>query len=531
MGKAIGIDFGTTNTVVSYMNKNGHLRQLDYQGETLIPSIIYFKTKDEYVIGYPAKNASKTSPSACVDSFKTKLGADKFTYKITAKNSDTFRLTPKKAVMLFLNKVIKDVEQKLVQDFGTDEGVIDRVVITVPAKFNSKEIEAIKNAASDSLNLGNNKIRAVFEPTAAAIAAQEEEGGEINKVLIYDLGGGTFDVSLIQRYGEKNRFRSVLPADGNKELGGNLLTEMLANKLMQWANEEYGTEFTMDLRDYDSEEHGITKEQYEQNISKVKSAAEDVKIELSDSEETTADFNFWISKDESENASISVTRKELEKIIKKKIDETVEITYKMIHAPAAEALNGIDKIVLAGGSSKIPIIKDFLVKKLNRDDISCSEEVSTLISRGAAILAQDISKLDDIEQVTNFQIGIAATEGMHFDKFQMIIPENVKLPYKNSRDFSLAYDGQQRLDVAYYEYDVGKYPKSKSIDEEGFQQIDVLRVSLPEGLKKSDTVVKITFNANVDGSLDLSAEIFDKNGKKIDVAGGALHVDKESDLI
>ena len=522
MGQAIGIDFGTTNTVVSYKNKRGNLHPLKYNGEILIPSVIYFKTKDAYFIGNAARNYQATYPDACVANFKSKLGDKSFYYNVTAVNGDKFRLIPRRAVKLFLTKIISDVEQKLFEEFGTDEGVIDRVVITVPAKFNPTEIEAIKKAAGDALNL---KVRAVFEPTAAAIAAMQEDGEEVNKVLIYDLGGGTFDVSLIQRDSERNKFKHVLPADGDKNLGGNLFTEMLAEKLLTWANEEYGTEFKMD---YFDEDYGITETQHKQNLIAIRREANRIKEELSDAEEEDATFNFWTSEDNSEDAEFNVTRKEFEKLIKKKVLETVNKTYKTVNSPQAEAIDEIDKIVLAGGSSKIPLIKNLLIEKLDRE-VECSDEVSTLISRGAAILAQNIEQLDNIEQVTSFQIGVAATEGLNFGKFQMIIPENVALPYDNSRDFKLAQDNQRGLDIFCYEYDVKNFPKAKRTDGEGFQEIDVLHINLPEGLQRDNTTVRVTFAVEKDGSLDLSAEILDNNGNKID--SGELHVDKESDLL
>ena len=146
-----------------------------------------------------------------------------------------------------------------------------------------------------------------------------------------------------------------------------------------------------------------------------------------------------------------------------------------------------------------------LSEKLDRE-VECSDEVSTLISRGAAILAQDMNQLDDIEQVTSFQIGVSATEGLNYGKFQMIIPENVSLPYTNTRDFRLAQDNQRGLDIAYYEYDIKKYPKATRTDSDGFQEIDVLHIELPEGLKKNNTTVRVTFAAEADGSLNLSAE-------------------------
>ena len=281
MGQAIGIDFGTTNTVVSYMNKAGNFKQLEYNGNPLIPSVIYFKSKSDYVIGTRAKNFRITAPKSCVENFKSHLGDKKFFYDVTAANGETFKITASKATNFFLNKVVEGVRDKLYKDFPTaDEGQIDRAVITVPAKFNPKEIEIIKTAAGNALNIDKKNVRLVYEPTAAAFAAQKDEGSSVNKVLIYDLGGGTFDVSLIRRDNEKNKFVPVTTADGDKHLGGNLLTGLIAKKIMQWTNEELeesDAEFTLSENDYDEEEFPVTKDQYIQNIAKVKIAAEEIK--------------------------------------------------------------------------------------------------------------------------------------------------------------------------------------------------------------------------------------------------------------
>lgn len=536
MGQAIGIDFGTTNTVVSYMNRAGNFKQLEYNGSPIIPSVIYFKSKSDYVIGMRAKNFRITAPKSCVENFKSHLGDKKFSYKVTAANGETFEINPRKATNLFLNKVVEGVRDKLFKDFPTtEEGRIDRAVITVPAKFNPKEIEIIKSAAGNALNIEKENIRLVYEPTAAAFAAQKDEGSSVNKVLIYDLGGGTFDVSLIRRDNERNKFVPVTTADGNKHLGGNLLTDLIAKKIMQWTNEELedsDSEFTLSEKDYDEEEFPVTKNEYIQNIANVRITAEQIKEKLSETEEEDAEFNFWISKNESRLISIPVTRKEVEKIIKKEIAETVDITCNTIFSPDAKAIGEIDRIVLAGGSSKIPLIREMLADKLQRDDIDCAPEVYSLISRGAAILAQNITlqEDDEVEQVTNFQIGIAATSGMLFGKFEKIIPENEKLPYTATKDFNLSYDGQTQLDISYYEYDVKKYPNSKTINDDGFQEIDVLHVELPENLKKNNTIVRVEFKANTDGCLDITAQIFDTNGNKIK-DDDVLKVNKESDLI
>ena len=530
MGQAIGIDFGTTNTVVSYIDKNKRLQSLKYKGKEIIPSVLFFKSKDEYIIGDRAKKMKVTNPRAAADNFKSRLGNKSTPYDIVAANGDQLTLHPRKAIYYFLNMMFHQaVEEKLIKEFGARDGVIDRVVITVPAKFNDKEIEQIRNAAVKAMNLDKSQVKLVPEPTAAAVAAQynEDNGSSPSTILIYDFGGGTFDVSVLKK---ENHKHTQIETNGDKELGGNDLTNLIVAELLERINDEYGKEFPLDEAEFDADYHGLSEENYKVNMDKLREAAEQVKIDLSDSEETDAPINIYLSDDESVPYVTAVSRKDFEVWIKEPIEKTAEITERVLHDPKVEALGEINRIVLAGGSSQIPMIRKVLEKKLHRR-VERSNDVSTLISRGAAILAQDINSIDDMtEQVTNMQIGVAATEGMILNKFQVIIPEDTKLPCTGKRDFSLARDGQQKLNIAYYEYDIKNFPKAKIISDGGIQEVEVLHIdNLPPNLKKDDTIVTVTFNAKADGSIDIEAEIKDRDGNKI--GGDKLSVTKGSDLI
>ena len=166
MGKEIGIDLGTTNTVVSYVNRRGRLRQLRYGQEEVIPSVIYFKSKDEYFIGSEALKRLPQNPKAGMASFKTHIG-DKDRIEIFPEEGSPFRLRAREIAKLFLNKIVVGLENKLVKEFGAVDGVIDRTVITVPAKFSSTQKSSTKIAARDA---GLNDVKLAAEPTAAAIA-------------------------------------------------------------------------------------------------------------------------------------------------------------------------------------------------------------------------------------------------------------------------------------------------------------------------------------------------------------------------
>ena len=144
MGKEIGIDLGTTNTVVSYINRRGKLKSFKFEGKNVIPSAVYFLSEDEWEVGYIAKNKGIMNPKAYVDNFKSNMGDKKFKYPIVAENGDKFKVTARDVAKYFLSSIIKKIENKLIKEFGDKEGVVEKVIITVPAKFSSTEKEATK---------------------------------------------------------------------------------------------------------------------------------------------------------------------------------------------------------------------------------------------------------------------------------------------------------------------------------------------------------------------------------------------------
>ena len=532
MGKAIGIDFGTTNTVVSYLSKNGHLRQYKQNGQPIIPTAIYFLSGGpnggQYVIGSQAKSRidAMRQPKAGITDFKSHLGEPTFVYEVEAENKDVFKVKPKEAMKLFLHAVITEVENTLRKTFG-GEGRIDRAVITVPAKFNDVEKSLIRRAAVAAMNLHISKVKLVMEPTAAAVAAQEDEGdgkGNDDTVLIYDFGGGTFDVSLIKK--EHGKFRQVA-ANGEPKLGGNNLTEIMMETLLAQINDEYGTEFPMDPGEFDEDLHEISQLDYQKNMLALRRAANQAKEELSEELETDVSINVILPNEKNETFYRTVSRDDYEKLIREKIKHTADITWRTIHEPQAEAIAPIDRIVMAGGSSRIPMIKALLEEKLGRGDIVYSEDVSTLISRGACLLANSIQDIDNLtQQVTSVQLGVIASEGTSFNQFRMIVPENEPLPCDRSEDFHLNSDEQRRLDIAYYERDVKNYPKAKRIDDNGIQEVDILHIDIPEGRNKDNTIVTVTFGVKANGCVAFTAQLKDEQGNVLQ----EVSVQQESDL-
>lgn len=525
MGIAVGLDFGTTNSVITYVEPNKKPRTYKPDGSPLIPSTIYFKSRDDYSIGQKAVNMKAKNSAGAIDGFKIKLNEDNTPYILTLEDGSTYRIMPTLVVKLFLNKLLGNVQDYLLRRKNVD-ATIDRAVITVPTKFSDKANRAIKRAAAEAMQLNENQIKLVYEPTAAAVAAQQDDEDDASRLLIYDFGGGTFDVSLIHKDG--GIFKQV-KTDGDPKCGGDLLTNILAQNLLAWANNEYGTDFPWNTEEFDENFHAISETKYRANLAAIRKEADYAKISLSDEIETDVSFQFWVSDSVNQNYTIAVSRKDFEHMVREQINRTAEITRRVVDSAEAQEVGGIDKIIIAGGSGQIPMIRDTLKARFGSLPINRSDDVSTLISRGAALLAKDIDTLEKvISQKTTVQLGISSTEGMGYGLFQTIIDEGIELPCENSCNFRLLEDDQRRLKISYYERDIKNFPNATRTDDNGITQVDALEVELPPNLKKANTVVKITFALQKDSALQLTAQVLTADGRPI--GENKIKVNKVSDM-
>ena len=526
MGKEIGIDLGTTNTVVSYTNAKGKLRQLRYEQNEIIPSVIYFRSQSEYFIGKKAKQHLKENPKAGIANFKTAIG-DNGRHEIIPEDGKKFAKRSREFAQLFLNKIVIGLENKLLKEFGAIEGCIDRAVITVPANFSSTEKGNTKYAARAA---GLNDVKLAAEPTAAAIAYEDSQGEENSDsvILVYDFGGGTFDVSVIRR--NKGAFEEITTG-GDKHLGGNNLTDILAKEILNRINEDYGVDFPFYEEDFDEEEHGISLIDYKLNMSEIWEKANFIKEELSENANVSRDLNILLPDGINSLVEVDFSREELENYLKKYIDKTVDITEQTIkRAKDEHGIEKIDQVVLAGGSSNIPLVKKTLEERLQNQDIVFCDDVSTLISRGAAVLAKRYTEMENLSKaVTAVQMGIVATEGVQFGKFQVIIPEDEPLPCTQKKIFYLSKDNLRKFEIKYYERDIKDYPNAIFSRDPGIEEIDsVVIENLPPNLKAADVQVEVEFNAQKDGSLDIKVELKDGKGNKIQSEN--MSVEKKSDL-
>ena len=514
MGKEIGIDFGTTTTEVSYIDKRGQARSIKLEaGKDIIPTIIYFKSKEEYIIGRKANSLSKAYPEASVKNFKLFLTDTTKKFRIRAENGDKFVIKPIQIVQLYLNRLIQMVQPILYNEFG-EEGIIEKAVITVPAQFNPEEKIAIKNAIySAAKQAGFSDIKIATEPTAAAIAFQEEHGVDGNVILVYDFGGGTFDVSVIKKIG---KVYTEIETDGNKYLGGNLLTEKIAEILWYNCLDEVDREYPFDETEvnyYSEQEYGLNKQRFILNRHEIFAVAEEMKLEFLDEDVVSTQVRFYFDNEsDPQLIDLEMTLEEFYDIIRDDIEKTIEITNRVLKKTIEkEGISKINQVVLAGGSSQIRLIQELLSQ--NNDFkylVGSVKDSSTLIARGAAKLA--FVELQ-VEECTKFEIGTKISKGKQLNIFDPIIRAGEKLPCSGTRRYHLSYDGQTEMKIEYYEKDVKNYPFARTIDDDGIYLVSELMISgIPN---KIGLAIDVTFSIEADGTPTITAEIFDNLGKKV----------------
>lgn len=528
MGKEIGIDFGTTTTEVSYIDQKGYSRSMKIdEGKYIMPTVLYFKSEDEYIIGRRAEKSSYAYPEACVKNFKLHLTDFTKKYQVKAENGDEFIVKPIKAAQLFLNKLIQHIQPELLKKFGEEDGGIDKAVITVPAQFDPEEKFAIKHAIEKAAKLaGFSDIKVAAEPTAAAIAFQEENCEEGETVLVYDFGGGTFDVSVIQK--RDNRYIEIA-TDGDKHLGGNLLTEKIAKVIWEHCLdvvERYYPFDEQEIDNYSEEEYELSWIHFYTNRQRVFEMAEEIKISFYEEEEIDTAIPFFYD-DEKEEELISITMRleEFYHIIKEDIEKTILLTSRVFEETMNDGrIDKIDKIVLAGGSSQIGLIQDLFEKDMKfKDLIGITGDSSTLISRGAARLA---TVELNVEEKTRFEIGTRVVKGKQTNIFERIIKQGETLPCSGKHQFYLCREEQREVTIEYYEKDIKNYPEASRIDDEGINLVSELTISgIPE---ISNPSVMVTFQIGADGTPSIYAEILDKNGKV--VTSNQLEISKGGNL-
>ncbi len=460
MAKTIGIDLGTTNSVVAVMEGGKPTVIANAEGSRTTPSIVGFSKTGERLVGQLAKRQAILNPDKTIASIKRHMGED---YKVNIDGKD---YTPQEISAMILRKLADDASAYLGEK-------VTSAVITVPAYFNDAQRQATKDAGKIA---GLDVLRIVNEPTAAALAyGLEKEKSE--KVLVFDLGGGTFDVSILEI---GDGVHEVLSTSGDTHLGGDDFDQ----KIMDWMCDEFKKQEGIDLRND------------KQAMQRVKEAAEKAKCELSSVMETNINLPF-ITADANgpKHLDLNLTRAKFEDLSRDLLNRCktpVENALKDAGVTKAD----INEVVLVGGSSRIPAVQQ-LVKEYTGKEPNQSVNPDEVVAVGAAIQAgvlagevKDIVLLD----VTPLTLGIETLGGV----MTPLVPRNTTIPVSKSQVFSTAENNQTAVDIHVLQ---GERPMAKDNKSLGMFRLDGIPPAM-RGLPQ----IEVTFDIDANGIVNVSAK-------------------------
>jgi molecular chaperone DnaK len=466
MSKIIGIDLGTSNSAAAIMEGGKTTLIPSAEGTTLggkaFPSYVAFTKDGQLLVGEPARRQAVTNPTGTISAFKRKMGTD---YKYVVNNKE---FTPQQLSAFILQKIKKDAEAYLGES-------ITKAVITVPAYFNDNQRQATKDAGAIA---GLEVVRLVNEPTAASLAYGIDKVGKEQKILVFDLGGGTLDVTIMEM-GAEGTFE-VLSTSGDTHLGG---TDM-DNALINYIAEDF------------QKTHGIDLRKDKMAVQRLKEASEKAKIELSSVLETDINLPF-ITADASgpKHLTTKFTRATLENLVKP-IVERCEVSIGQAIKDAKLTTNIITKIVLVGGPTRMPIVQKFVedcVGKKVEHGVDPMECVCFGAAVQAAVLTGDVKDILLLD-VTPLTLGLETMGGVRTP----LIDRNTTVPAKKSQIFSTAADNQPSVEINVLQ---GERSMAKDNLSLGRFMLDGIPPA-PRGVPQ----IEVTFDIDANGILHVSAK-------------------------
>ncbi len=469
MGNVVGIDLGTTNSAVAVVQAGDPVVITNPEGGRLTPSVVGFSKSGERLVGQPAKRQAVLNPERTVASIKRKIGSR------DATTIDGKDYTPEQISAMVLEKLKRDAEAFLGEP-------VTQAVITVPAYFNDTQRTATKQAGEIA---GLEVLRIINEPTAAALAYGHQEQQKEATVLVYDLGGGTFDVSIldveVDKSSEDRDFYEVKATTGDTKLGGDDFDERLVDHIADEFQKEQGIDLRKDR----------------QALQRLKEAAEKAKCELSTTVQTQVSLPFITSVEGEgpKHLEMAITRAKFEELVKDLVDKTT-VAIEQALKDASMTKDDIDEVLLVGGSTRMPAVQE-LVQNLLGKEPAGGINPDEVVAVGAAIQADVLGGGSTdmvLVDVTPLTLGVE-TRG---DMFDPLIERNTAIPTKVSRVYTTASNFQPTVEVHVLQGERAQASQNKSL---GRFHLDGLPPA-PAGIPQ----IEVTFDIDANGILNVAAK-------------------------